>query len=64
MQTFTVHLLSVLFLQIEEDDVTNAAYGSDGSFFANDTVSVPVIVLIQQNVNPEYFLRLLVRSES
>ncbi|XP_029953846.1 BRD4-interacting chromatin-remodeling complex-associated protein-like [Salarias fasciatus] len=24
---------------IEEDDVTNAAYGSDGSFFANDTTS-------------------------
>ncbi|KAM9716859.1 BRD4-interacting chromatin-remodeling complex-associated protein-like isoform 1-T2 [Menidia menidia] len=24
---------------IEEDDVTNAAYGSDGSFFANDTAS-------------------------
>lgn len=23
---------------IEEDDVTNAAYGSDGSFFGSDTV--------------------------
>lgn len=31
-----------LFLQIEEDDLANAAYGSDpGSFFANDTVSRP-----------------------
>lgn len=29
-----------LFLQIEEDDLANAAYGSDpGSFFSNDTVS-------------------------
>lgn len=38
-----VHLLEGLmtgaYFQIEEDDVTNAAYGSDGSFFANDTVS-------------------------
>lgn len=63
MQSFSVHLLSVLFLQIEEDDVTNAAYGSDGSFFANDTVSVPMIILIWQNLDPECFLRLLVRFE-
>lgn len=34
-----------LFLQIEEDDLANAAYGSDpGSFFANDTVSRPAAV--------------------
>ncbi len=37
-------LNSLLYLQIEEDDVTNAAYGSDGSFFASDTVSVPGII--------------------
>uniref|UniRef100_A0A8D2ZZD6 BICRA like chromatin remodeling complex associated protein n=1 Tax=Scophthalmus maximus TaxID=52904 RepID=A0A8D2ZZD6_SCOMX len=30
-------ILSVFFSQIGEDDVTNAAYGSDGSFFAGDT---------------------------
>lgn len=28
-------------LQIEEDDVTNAAFGSDSSFFSSDTVSLP-----------------------
>lgn len=38
---------TVLLLQIGEDDVTNAAYGSDGSFFASDTVSSTVITLIQ-----------------
>ena len=39
-------LSCVLFLQIEEDDVTNAAYGSDSSFFASDTVSVIVVMKI------------------
>lgn len=34
-----------LSLQIEEDDLANAAYGSDpGSFFANDTVSRSAVV--------------------
>lgn len=39
-----------LCLQIEEDDLASAAYGSDpGSFFANDTVSPPAVAGIPLN---------------
>lgn len=39
--------VTLSFQQIEEDDVTNAAYGSDGSFFASNTVSINMIYFDQ-----------------
>lgn len=40
-QACLFHVCFISFkLQIDEDDVTNAAYGSEGSFFASDTVSI------------------------
>lgn len=38
-------------MQIEEEDVTNAAYGSDTSFFAGDAVSEPVVIRTRESLN-------------
>ena len=39
-------------LQIEEDDVTNVAYGSDGSFFPGNTVSLCTFLPLPTEYGP------------